>query len=382
MRAKTTTAVPVLNPPVVSAANRVWILDFVHCAGIGWSVRPHDNIFRRWGWIAIRVAEPDRIAKAKHDAVQTGSAHSWLMVVVAHGVIVGELLEVGHVALQNVIEAHDCATLAGGFCSRRIVGAEVGRLGLAIHVRTYGNCSPGKKIGFAATRIRLCGISNIAVGLLPHLVEAVNRAGGVRIPCKSVRALRISELEGSARKGGVGSRANNAGYAGVGNLAGKASPASGQVAVVRGVRQAILRSFGIGEGTDSIALADIRRTAIEGSGERGIRRLVSGAELEFGAARDISGVLSGKRILWAGCAVLIDDLLGEKIVNVLSVLWLVSGKNVVETAIFSNNHYDMLDGGAGELIPLGLKGGNERAAQAELEHGQDNEPDAKTFNGL
>ena len=51
------------------------------------------------------------------------------MVVVAHGVIVGELLEVGHVALQNVIEAHDCATLAGGFCTRRIVGAEIGRLG-------------------------------------------------------------------------------------------------------------------------------------------------------------------------------------------------------------------------------------------------------------
>jgi len=53
-----------------------------------------------------------------------------------------------------------------------------------------------------------------------------------------------------------------------------------------------------------------------------------------------------------------------------------------KTAIFSNNHYDMLDGGAGDLIPLGLKGGNERATQAELEHGQDNEPDAKTFNGL
>jgi len=39
----------------------------------------------------------------------------------------------------------------------------------------------------------------------------------------------------------------------------------------------------------------------------------------------------------------------------------------------------MLDGGAGGLILLGLKRANKRAAQAELEHGQDNEPNAKTF---
>jgi hypothetical protein len=31
---------------------------------------------------------------------------------------------------------------------------------------------------------------------------------------------------------------------------------------------------------------------------------------------------------------------------------------------------------------LGLKGANERAARAELEHGQDNEPEAKTLKGL
>jgi len=48
---------------------------------------------------------------------------------------------------------------------------------------------------------------------------------------------------------------------------------------------------------------------------------------------------------------------------VLSVLWHVSGENVVETAIFSNNYNDVLDGSASAYILLGLKGPDERATR-------------------
>src|SRR5260221_9813049 len=100
-RAKATAAVAVLGPPVVGAGNRIGIFNFVDHTGIGWLVSPNLLVVGRDGRIAAGVAEPDGIAEAKHDAVEAGAAHCRLVVVVAHGAIVGELLEVWGIFLQD-----------------------------------------------------------------------------------------------------------------------------------------------------------------------------------------------------------------------------------------------------------------------------------------
>ena len=55
-------------------------------------------VVRRHGRMAVAVAEPDHVAVAEHDVVRAGAAIDGLVEVVAHRVVVGELLEVGSVA--------------------------------------------------------------------------------------------------------------------------------------------------------------------------------------------------------------------------------------------------------------------------------------------
>src|SRR6266851_229629 len=275
------------------------------------------------------------------------------MVVVANGVIVGELREVGHVALQDVVEAHGCGAFTCGFRGRRIVGAEIGRLGQAVDVRTNGELGPDKEIGLAAGGIRFCGISDVAIGLLPHLIEAVNRAGCIGVPCEGVLAFRIGKLEGAARKGRVGGRAVHAGDAGVRNFPGEAGAAGGQEAVVV-TWEAVFGSYGIGERADAVAQASVRRTTVERGGERSVWRLFGGAELEFGSTRNVSRELGGQRIFRARSAVLVDNFFGEQVIDMFSGLWLISGENMVETAVLANDDDDVLDGSGGVIFLLSL----------------------------
>ena len=72
------------------------------------------HVVRRRRGIAVPVAEPDRVAVAEHDVVGAGAAVDGLVEVVAHGVVVGQALEVGHVALLHVVEAQRGGAFAGG----------------------------------------------------------------------------------------------------------------------------------------------------------------------------------------------------------------------------------------------------------------------------
>ncbi len=64
------------------------------------------------------------------------------------------------------------------------------------------------------------------------------------------------------------------------------------------------------------------------------------------------------------------------------MLWLVGGKEVIESSVFSDDHDDVLDGSARGCYFLGLKGASERATQAELKYGHRDESDAKCVQGL
>ena len=52
--------------------------------------------------IAVAIAEPDGIAVAEHDVVGARAAIDGLVEVVAHRVVVGEVLEVGSVAFWTL----------------------------------------------------------------------------------------------------------------------------------------------------------------------------------------------------------------------------------------------------------------------------------------
>ena len=83
--------VPVLRVPVVRTGLRIRVLDLES---------------RRDGRVAVAVAVPVGVAGAERDVVCAGAALDRLVEVVAHRVRVRERLEVRHVALQDVVEAH------------------------------------------------------------------------------------------------------------------------------------------------------------------------------------------------------------------------------------------------------------------------------------
>src|SRR5712664_509273 len=196
---ESSSAVSVLSPPVVGARDRVGVLNFVHSAGIR-SATPDEFVVRRLGRCASSIAKPDGVAKAKHDAVGASAAHDGLVIVVAHRITIGEFLEIGHVTLQDVVEAHGGRAFTRCFRGRRIIGAEVRRLRRAIYVGADGQFGPGEKISKAAAGIVVSRVSGVAIELLPHLVEAMDGAGGVGVPRKSILPVELLSWNGPGGK--------------------------------------------------------------------------------------------------------------------------------------------------------------------------------------
>ena len=75
--------------------------------------------------MTVAIAEPDGIAMAKHDVVCARAAGYRLVKVVAHRIVVGQVLEVGSVTLLNVVEAHRSGPFARCFCGGRIFNIEI-----------------------------------------------------------------------------------------------------------------------------------------------------------------------------------------------------------------------------------------------------------------
>ena len=131
--------------------------------------------------IALAVAEPDRIAMAKHDVVGAGSTVYRLVKVVAHGIVIGQVLEVRSIPVLDVIKAHGGRPFAGGCGVGRVLGAEVAGCARPLVpaptvVSTQGNSAASHPEGLLAV-----AWLTSAIQLLPHLVEAMHRAGGIGV---------------------------------------------------------------------------------------------------------------------------------------------------------------------------------------------------------
>ena len=105
--------------------------------------------------------------------VGTGAAHHRLVEIVADRILIGQRLEVRRITILDVIKSHGRGSLAGG-CDVKICG-----LRLTIRARSHGNFHPREQRGIATRLIFISGVLDAAIQLLPHLVEAVNRTGGV-----------------------------------------------------------------------------------------------------------------------------------------------------------------------------------------------------------
>jgi hypothetical protein len=123
----------------------------------------------------VGVGVEDGVAEAEHDVVGTGATHDGLVEVVVESVLVSEFFEVRSVTLRHVVEGHGSGTFAGAG-----VG-EVARLGGAVAAGADGGFNPGEEVVQTAAGIVFGRIVNVAVGLLPHLEETVDRAIGIGI---------------------------------------------------------------------------------------------------------------------------------------------------------------------------------------------------------
>ena len=142
------------------------------------------------GWrhcrIAIAVGPEDDVASAYCHVIGAGATHDRLVVVVAHGVFIGEALQERDISLVHVVEGHRVA--AAVVVDRR---RGVKRIDLVRVVRDDERI----EIAQAARRIAVGGILDIAIRLLPHLEEPMGGIAGVGI----VRKLRALQREWSAR---------------------------------------------------------------------------------------------------------------------------------------------------------------------------------------
>ena len=145
----------------------------VEVVGPGLRVRVLDLVRRRHVSDAICVIV-GHVTRDDRNEVRARSAHDRLMVVVAHGIVFRERLEVGGVTGAHVIETHGDAALIGvGRRHRRIVlGTDADRFG-----------DPGKQV-----------IPALVV-LLPHLEKAVY---GISHVCVIAHVFR--DLEGAIRE--------------------------------------------------------------------------------------------------------------------------------------------------------------------------------------
>ena len=71
--------------------------------------------------MTLAVAEPNGVAMAQHDVVGAGPTVYRLVEVVTHGVVIGQALEIWHVALLHVIKAQSRRAFAGHLGRRRVL---------------------------------------------------------------------------------------------------------------------------------------------------------------------------------------------------------------------------------------------------------------------
>ena len=301
--------------------------------------------------IAVAVGIIQRVGIAEHHHVGEGSAHHRLMVVVVERVFAGQLRQIGRVALGDVVEAHrDIAFLQQR--GRR-------RVWRRIAVAAGGDrlLDPGEEIGLASARILPRDLRGVAVELLPHLVEAMHRAAavsGIKAGGDLAR-LRLHQRIGAVRQvGGVQD-------AGVGRIPGDAGRAGRQqrqilraqaVVAAGGLRQRGQAAWTIERGRFDGRVAVLGRVGRSGRlqavGRVVVGRLLAGAD----RVKIVVHCRELRRpgVVRAGRSVLVDDSLGQQVVDMLAGARLVGREHMVESPVFADDDDDMLDGAGGSAV--------------------------------
>ncbi len=296
--------------------------------------------------IAILVGVVQFVGIADHHVVGVGSAHRRLMVIVVQGVFAGELGQIGRVALGDVVEAH-----------RDIAFLERVRRRIAVAAGGDGLLDPGEQVGLTAACIVPGHLAGVAVKLLPHLVEAMHRAPAIS---------RIKALGGFARdhrhqRIGAVRQVVGVQDAGIGRIAGDAGCTRRQQRQILRT-QAVVAASGLGQ------RGEAART-IEGSLFHGritlLRRVRGSGRLKLVGRVVVRSLLTRverigvvvhcrelrrPRVVRTGRAVLLDNSLGQEIVDVLAVARHVSREHMVESPVFADNDDDVLDRAVGPAV--------------------------------
>jgi hypothetical protein len=266
--------VPVLGVVVAGARLGVGVLDLVG--------RRHRGLARL---TLVRGREPG----AERNVVRAGAALHRLVVVVADRVVLGQVTHDRRVALGHVVEAHRQAALED----------LRGRDGAVVIARGVGHPIEQPTL--------------VRGGLLPHLVEAVDRVADVRAVELALTELKVLQVAVE-----------------VGHVLGDLERARGQsrreslvggvpVLAVAGLRHV----RGVGPGQCRIRSLDLRRQRVD--------LAVGGLDLHRLA------------VVRAWIAVPGDYAFGQQVVDVLPLGRLVGRVDVVEGVVLADDHHDVLD---------------------------------------
>ena len=173
-------AVAVFHVPVVGASLRVRILNFVDHAALAVPVQRE-----LWGGgSALPLPSLNQITSACPNMMWLAPVPPftdwWKLSLIAVGV--GKVFEVGNVAILHVIEAHGRWSLRpwslaeGEYSVLKFEGCARPLVPVPTVISTQGN-----SVRVASGGIVSGGIRSVAIELLPHLIEAVHRAGRIGV---------------------------------------------------------------------------------------------------------------------------------------------------------------------------------------------------------
>src|SRR5260221_1034415 len=292
------------------------------------------------------------------------------MEIVAHGVLVGEALQNWNIAILHVVKRH-------GIAAAVVIDVVGYWKAVGINFAGVGGNDEWIEVVEASGRILARGVADVASGLLPHFEEAVRGVSGIRI----VGEVRAGQWERSVGKviEIIYPRIEIGEF---GRLGGTGSAGGQQVEIGR-----FQRRLDGGQKRSRRARRKRRRLTGGGAGRKvqawfgecvvGSLLVATEADVERRFEWRNGLELLGLIEMTAGSAIRVDDSFGEQILDGFAALGDVGGEEVIKGAVLADQDDDVLDGGAGVRIFLGLKGCCQRTTQTELENGQRDESNAK-----
>ena len=295
---------------------------------------------RRNRGIAVPIAVEEIVGDREVEVLDHGAAHLRLVVIVAHRIFVGEPLEIGSVAVIDIVEG-------GGRAA-------------AVAPRRLGRGDEGIEVVQAAAGIFLGGVRGAAVGLLPHLKKAVDRIAGIGI-IRQHRAGQPERPVGQSQR--VGDPQIHAVPAGVVGGSRGQEDAVGRLQIPlhrRGRRDRGERR--------RIGIARLARRAPElGRRQRRIRRLGLGADVIARLAG--RAVLRRRREIRAGRAVLLDNSLRQQVRDSLAGARLIEAEDVIEGAVLADDDDHVPDGARGARLFRGCAGAEDAHGKSQRRRG-------------